>query len=195
MQIALPQKKYNVIYADPPWKFHTYSHRGKGRSPNQHYDCMDAQSIRDLNVGDIAAQDAVLFLWVVQAQLEEAFALIKAWGFTFKTVAYTWVKIKGGQDRLFYASEDVRMGMGYHTRAGCEQMFLATRGKGYKRFSMGEPQVLLSPLREHSRKPDEIITSIERLVGDVPRIELFARTRRDGWDAWGNEIDKFVVAA
>lgn len=187
--------RYSVIYADPPWRFETYSAKGKDRAPDQHYSTMPIDDIRALPVTDWAAENAALFLWVYQPMLREAFTLFDAWGFTFKTVAYVWVKITGGQDRLFYGQEDVRKGLGYHTRAGTEQVWLATRGKGYERLSKGESQVVFSPLREHSRKPDEIAESIVRLVGDVPRLEMFARTRRQGWEAWGNEADKFAGAA
>lgn len=188
----LPDRRYSVIYCDPPWSFHTWSHRGQGKGASQHYSTMDAQSIRDIDVASIATDDAALFMWVVQPQLPEALDLIRAWGFEFKTVAYVWVKIKGGQDRLFYAGDDIRKGLGYHTRSGAEQCWLATRGKGYDRLSKGEAQVVFSPLREHSRKPDEIADSIIRLTGDTPRIELFARTRRPGWDSWGDQVGKFT---
>lgn len=191
----LPSGPYRVIYADPPWRYETWSHRGQGKGASQHYGTMDAAALRALDVGAIAAPDAALFLWVVQPQLPEAMRLLDAWGFTFKTVAYYWVKVKGGQDRLFYAGEDVRLGLGYHTRSGAEQCWLATRGKGYARLSQREPQVVFSPLRVHSRKPDEIAESIARLTGDVPKIELFARTKRPGWDAWGNQVEKFGEVA
>jgi N6-adenosine-specific RNA methylase IME4 len=193
--MSLPAGPYSVIYSDPPWQYQTWSHRGEGKGASQHYATMDAAALRALPVGDIAAKDAALFLWVVQPQLPEAMRLINAWGFTFKTVAYVWVKIKGGQDRLFYAGDDVRKGLGYHTRSGAEQCWLATRGKGYRRLAQGEPQVVFSPLREHSRKPDEIAESIVKLTGDVPRLEMFARVKRPGWDAWGNQTDRFGEAA
>lgn len=198
--MTLPRGPYRVIYADPPWSYQTWSHRGQGKGASQHYDVMDAAALRALPVAEIADRDAALFLWVVQPQLPEAIALIDAWGFEFKTVAYVWVKLKGGghggaQDRLFYAGEDVRKGLGYHTRSGAEQCWLATRGKGYRRLSMNEPQVCFSPLREHSRKPDEIADSIVNLTGDVPRLEMFARTRRAGWDVWGNQVEKFGEVA
>jgi N6-adenosine-specific RNA methylase IME4 len=191
---------YRVLYADPPWAFKAWSHRGEDRGAVQHYGCMDmdglcALTVDGVPVGDLAGKDAALFLWVVQPMLPEAMRLIEAWGFTFKTVAFIWIKIKGGQDRLFYAGEDVRKGLGYHTRAGSEQCWLATRGKGYERLAKGEPQVVFSPLREHSRKPDEIADSITRLTGDVPRLELFARTTRPGWGAFGNQTDRFGGAA
>jgi N6-adenosine-specific RNA methylase IME4 len=197
---GLPAGPYSVIYADPPWSYQTWSHRGQGKGASQHYATMDAAALRALPVADMAAKDAALFLWVVQPQLPEAMALIEAWGFTFKTVAFVWCKIKAGgkggvQDRLFYGAEDVRKGLGYHTRSGAEQCWLATRGKGYRRISMGEAQVVFSPLREHSRKPDEIADSIVRLTGDAPRIEMFARTKRPGWDAWGNQVDRFANEA
>lgn len=188
---GLPRGHYRVLYADPPWLFHAWSQRGEDRGAVQHYGCMDLDAIKALPVGDVAAADAALFLWVVQPMLPEALSLIAAWGFTFKTVGYYWIKIKGGQDRLFYAGDDVKKGLGYHTRAGAEQCWIATRGRGYERLSQGEAQVVFSPLRQHSRKPDEIAESIVRLTGDVPKLELFARTRRPGWDAAGNEVEKF----
>lgn len=183
---------YSVLYADPPWAFHAWSHRGEGRGASQHYQTMTAETIAALPVAELAADDAALFLWVVQPQLPEALALINRWGFTYKTVAFCWVKIKGKQDRLFYTGEDVRMGLGYHTRAGMEQCWLAVRGDGYERLSQGEAQVIFSPIREHSRKPDEIPDSIVRLCGDVPRAELFARTARPGWESWGNQVGRFA---
>lgn len=192
---GFPLGHYSVIYADPPWKFEAWSHRGEDRGAVQHYGCMSLDDICALPVADWAAKDAALFIWVVQPMLREAVRVIDSWGFTLKTVAYCWVKIKGEQDRLFYAGEDVRMGLGYHTRAGMEQCWLATRGDGYERLSQGEAQVMFAPLREHSRKPDEIADSIVRLVGDVPRLEMFARTVRPGWSAFGNETTKFAATA
>src|SRR5690348_3398748 len=186
----LPRRHYRVIYADPPWKFAAWSHRGEDRGAVQHYPCMTSAELKALPVDGLAADDAALFMWVVQPMLPQALELIAAWGFEFKTVAFAWVKIKGKQDRLFYAREDVRLCLGYHTRSGFEQCWLATRGKGYERLTKSEPQVVFSPLRQHSRKPDEVAAAIARLCGG-PRIELFARARRHGFDAWGAETGKF----
>jgi N6-adenosine-specific RNA methylase IME4 len=183
-----------VIYADPPWTFSTWSKRGEDRSPVQHYACMSLGDICGLPVRDVAAADCALFMWVVQPMLPQALTVIDAWGFTFKTVAFAWVKTKGAQRFLFQSPEDVRMGMGYHTRSGFEQCWLATRGKGYRRQVMDQPQVVFAPVREHSRKPDEIADAIVRLVGDVPRLEMFARTRRPGWEVFGNQTEKFATA-
>lgn len=188
---GLPLNHYRVLMVDPPWRFRTWSDTNQAKSASRYYDLMHTKDLMALPVGALATEDAAMFLWVCQPNLVDAMDVISAWGFTFKTVAFAWVKIKGKQDRLFYAGEDVRMGMGYHTRAGFEQCWLATRGSGYERLVRDEPQVIFSPLREHSRKPDEVAEAIVRLVGDVPRIEVFARTQRPGWAAWGNETDKF----
>jgi N6-adenosine-specific RNA methylase IME4 len=182
---------YSVIYADPSWHFKTYSQKGAGRSASVHYDTMTLNEIKALDVASIASKDAVLFLWVLQSMLPHALELIDAWGFKYKTIGFVWVKMRGKQAAMFCGQTDVRRMMGYYTRAGSEICLIATRGKGLKRLSKGEYQVVLAPLREHSRKPDEVAQAIERLYGDVPRLEMFARTRRDGWDVFGNQVDKF----
>jgi N6-adenosine-specific RNA methylase IME4 len=187
---GLPRGGFRVLYADPPWRFKAWSHRGEGKGATQHYPCMSLEEICALPVAELAADDAALFLWVVQPMLPEAERVIKAWGFTFKTVAFVWIKMPPSWTPESPRHEP-RLGLGYHTRSGAEQCWLAVRGRGYRRQAQGVPQVLHAPIRRHSQKPDEIATRIERLVGDVPRVELFARGRRDGWRRWGNEIDKF----
>lgn len=195
--MSLPRGPFSVIYADPPWRFASWSHRGEAKGAVQHYDCMSLDDICALPVAGAAARDAALFIWVVQPMLPEALRVIEAWGFTFKTVAFCWVKLKGvaAQQKLFYAAEDVRLGLGYHTRSGMEQCWLATRGKGYQRLTQGEAQVHFEAVREHSRKPDHFVSAIERLTGAVPKLEMFARTTRPGWSAWGNQTDRFAEAA
>jgi N6-adenosine-specific RNA methylase IME4 len=193
---GLPRGHYRVAYVDPPWRFYPWSHRGDGKGACQHYECMSLESVCALPVKDLMAPDAALFLWAVQPMLPEAMRVISAWGFEFRTVAFVWVKMP---TKWTAASGRIRprLGLGYHTRSGAEQCWLATRNrkgkKPYIRQSNNIEQVLHAPIRAHSRKPDEFITRIERLVGDVPRIELFARTQRPGWAAWGNEIDKYEV--
>jgi N6-adenosine-specific RNA methylase IME4 len=192
----LPGGPFTVIYADPPWQFHAWSHRGEGRGASQHYDCMNLDGLCKLPVASIAAPDAALFMWVVQPMLPEALRVIESWGFTFKTVAFAWIKMPknwGGAQATLAPRMEPRLGLGYHTRSGMEQCWLAVRGKGYKRQKQGVPQVLQAPLREHSRKPDEIAARIEDLVGDVPKVELFARAPRSGWQVWGNEVDRFTT--
>lgn len=197
---ASASKRYKVIVADPAWNFETWSHRGEDRSAVQHYPCMSLAEICALPVAEVVADDAALFLWVVQPMLPQALDVIKAWGFTFKTVAFVWIKMAPSwvddiQGSFVEPKLTPRMGLGYHTRSGAEQCWLAVRGKGYERAAQDVEQVLHAPQRQHSRKPDEFMRRIERLCGDVPRLELFARTKRDGWDAWGDELGKFKEAA
>ena len=189
---ALPDRRYPLLYADPPWLFRTWSPAGEGRSPARHYACLDMTALADLPVGTLAAENAVLFLWVYDPMLPDALQLIEAWGFRFVTVGFVWVKKVSAS--LRDGLSPFRIGTGYHTRKGCEQCWIAVKGRGYARLSRGEPQVIHAPLREHSRKPDAVAESIVRLVGDVPRLELFARTQRPGWDCWGNETERFAAA-
>ena len=175
-------KKYNVIYADPPWYFKSYSKKGEGRNPNQHYDCMNLDDIKNMKVGDIANDNSVLLMWVVDPLLDKAFEVINAWGFKYKTVGFTWTKTNKKSMGFF-------TGLGYWTRSNPEMCLLATKGKP-KRISKSVPQLVVEQRREHSRKPDIMYNHIENLL-DGPYIELFARTKRPGWDSWGNEIDKF----
>lgn len=182
-----------VIYADPPWQFEAWSERGEDRAPQQHYDCMALDDICALPVRDICAKDAVLFLWVIQPMLPQALQVINAWGFTYKTVGFFWVKTKGSQRLLFHDEDSTRMGLGYYTRSGCEQCWIATRGRGYERKVFDQRQVIFAPVREHSRKPDEIADAIVRMTPDLPRLEMFARTRRSGFMAFGNQTEKFAA--
>ena len=176
----LPNKKYQIIYADPPWSFKTYSDKGKGRSPEQHYQCMTKQDIQRLPVESIADKDCVLFLWVTFPCLEEGLELIGKWGFTYKTNAFTWVKRNKKTPSWFW-------GMGYWTRANAEICLLATRGKP-KRISAGVHSVVDTPIERHSKKPGCVRDRIVELCGDLPRLEMFARERHAGWDSFGNEV-------
>ena len=174
-------KKYNVILADPPWSFRAWSNKGMGRSAEQHYPTMRLEDIKALPVSDLAAEDCVLFLWATFPMLKEALEVIDTWGFTYKTVAFTWVKENRKSPGLFW-------GLGYWTRANAEICLLATRGSP-KRQSAAVHQVILSPVERHSKKPDEVRERIVTLMGDVPRVELFARQQTPGWDVWGNEVE------
>ena len=178
--MELPKKKYGIIYADPPWTFKTYSAKGaEKKSAKAHYDLMTTDEIKDLPVQSIAADDCVLFLWVTVPNLQDAFEVIKAWGFEYKTCAFTWVKRNKKTVSWFW-------GLGYWTRSNAEICLLATKGRP-KRISAGVHSVIDSPVREHSRKPDEVRDRIVKLMGNLPRIELFARQITEGWDVWGNE--------
>ena len=178
--IPFPNKNYNIIYADPAWHFKTYSNKGEKRSAIQYYDCLDINDIYNLPVNDIANDDCILFIWVIDSMLPEALQVIKKWNFKYKTVAFTWVKQNKKSDGYF-------TGMGYWTRCNPEQCLLATKGNP-KRLSKAVRQLIISKRQEHSRKPDEIRNRIVELCGDLPRIELFARNKTKGWSVWGNEV-------
>lgn len=168
------KKKYSIIYADPPWKY----------GPTiEHYPCVPLKEIYNFPIDKIAAENCALFLWVTFPILPEALETIRKWGFRYVTVAFNWIKTNKNNGKPFF-------GLGNWTRANAEICVLGIRGK-LKRKSNKISQVVLSPLREHSRKPDEIRDKIVELMGDLPRIELFARQTVKGWDCWGNETKKF----
>lgn len=173
-------KRYSIIYADPPWKY-ACSTRWR-LCPT--YDVQSIEWLKQLPVSEIADESAILFLWVTMPKLNECFDLIDAWGFTFKTNAFTWVKRNRKSPSWFF-------GMGAWTRANAELCLLATKGKP-KRKSASVSSVIDSPIGSHSQKPDIVRTKIVELAGDLPRIELFARRRVKGWDAWGNEVESDI---
>tara|TARA_R110002126_G_scaffold80036_1_gene198524 strand:+ start:145 stop:690 length:546 start_codon:yes stop_codon:yes gene_type:complete len=180
--IPFPNKTYDVIYADPAWYFKSWNKKGKvnKRDATNHYDCMSINDICNLPIDTISNPNCVLFLWAIDPMLPQAFKVIESWGFTYKTVAFTWAK-KNKKSEGFFT------GLGYWTRANPEMCLLATRGKP-KRISKSVRQLVVDSRREHSRKPDRIRDDIVELCGDVSRIELFARQKSNGWDSWGNEI-------
>lgn len=180
----MTEKKYGIIYADPPWRYRVFAKKGAGRTAESHYPTMAIEEIRSLPVGGLAAKDCALFLWVTFPLLREAFSVIEAWGFTYKTIAFVWVKLNKKTPSLFW-------GMGSWTRANAELCILATRGNP-RRQSAKVHQVIVSPVEAHSKKPDITRNKILELLGDLPRVELFAREKADGWDAWGNEIESSV---
>lgn len=180
----LKKNHYQVILADPPWTFKTRSPKGEDRTPQAHYNTMTLQQIKDMPVGDLAAKDAILFMWAVDPLLDKAFEVIDAWGFTYKTVGFHWVKENKKSETPF-------TGMGYWTRACVEVCLLATKGAPKKQAS-DVRRLIQSPRREHSRKPDEVHERIERLVPG-PYCELFARRSVPGWDVFGDQADKFDV--
>jgi N6-adenosine-specific RNA methylase IME4 len=146
---------------------------------------MQISDICALPVADIAAKDSALFIWATYPQLQDAFDVIKAWGFTYKTVAFTWVKRNKKSPGWF-------VGCGYWTRANAELCLLATRGHP-KRVSKSVRQIIDTPISRHSEKPAETRERIVELMGDLPRIELFARDTTNGWHVWGNEVESDIT--
>lgn len=146
---------------------------------------MRIEEICALPVADIAAKDSALFMWATFPQLKEAFRVMEAWGFQYKTLAFLWLKQNRKADTWFY-------GMGFWTRSNAEVCLMATRGHP-KRRNAGIHQFVVARIEEHSKKPDVVRDKIVQLMGDVPRIELFARQKTPGWDAWGNEIENDIT--
>lgn len=144
------------------------------------YNLMTINEIINLPINKISDKDCILFMWVTMPKLNECFEVIKSWGFKYKTCAFTWIKQNKKSESLFW-------GMGRWTRANAEICLIATKGKP-KRISAKVHSVIISKIREHSRKPDETRDKIVQLCGDLPRIELFARQQVEGWDCWGNEV-------
>lgn len=181
--------KYNIIYADPPWHYaarNTDTTFGGGVSDK--YPTMKLEEICDIPVKDWAADDSVLLIWTTMPYLMRTNQVIESWGFSYVTTAFTWVKTNKNAGTIF-------KGVGNYTKHNAELCLLAKRGKGVKRQARDIAQIVMSARREHSRKPDEVRDNIVRLFGDVPRLEMFARTSTPGWDVWGNETQKFSNAA
>lgn len=176
--MPFPNKKYQIIYADPPW--HYDSHQDQHNKKPIHYQDMGLQDICKLPINEIADENYVLFLWVTPAFLPMAFAVAENWGFKYKTKAFCWIKMNKIKNSLFW-------GQGYWTRSNSEDCLLFVKGKN-KRISAKVHQVIISRIEKHSKKPDKARKRIVRLMGNLPRIELFARERTSGWDVWGNEI-------
>ena len=192
---GLPRGHYGAIFADPPWSFLTRSDKGKDRSPEQHYDCMPLDEIKALPVADVASKDCALFLWTIDTHLPMALEVLDAWGFTYKTRAFTWAKLNrkyfsyDPEDQLAHEDRAWFKGMGFWTRANTEDCLLATRGSP-KRLSKAVRRLIVSPVREHSRKPSEALQRVEELVSG-PYLEMFSRESRPGWDHMGQEVGKF----
>ena len=167
--------------ADPPWR---YANKGGQGVAENHYPTMSIDEICALPVAELAAKDSALFLWATFPMLPEALRVIEAWGFKFKTVAFVWLKQNRRAKTWFY-------GLGFWTRSNAEICLFATKGKP-KRQDKRIHQFIVSPLEAHSKKPDEARDKIVRLMGDLPRVELFARQTPPGWDVWGNEVQSTV---
>lgn len=204
-----PDKKFNAIYADPPWKYRDSADSGN-RGASHKYPCMTLSDLMQLPINRIAAKDCTLFMWHVPPMPMEALKLVEAWGFKLTTMkGFTWIKLNKHFAQVVKKSFAIereelkamtdsdlttlmlrltKMGMGNMTRGNSEDCLIATRGKGNKRINAGVKNTIITPYTRHSEKPDEVRQNIVDLVGDVPRIELFARNHAPGWDAWGNEL-------
>ena len=164
--------KYKTCLADPPWDINQKGKRGAA----SHYQLMPLDQIKAMPVADLCEKNAHLYLWVPNGLLQEGLSVIKAWGFTFRSPIY-WIK--------------PRLGLGQYLRNASEVVLFGTRGKAPVRFK-AQPNWVFAPLQDHSHKPEEQYAIIER-VSPGPYLELFARRRQPGWDAWGNEIESDII--
>ena len=194
---------YKCIAADPPWHFRARTALQVGnwtsrRDAEKHYSVMALDDIMAMPVRQVAAPDAHLFIWTTGPCLRQTFDVIEAWGFRYSGVAFTWVKLKRSHDDrqltvLPLIERDLHVGLGLTTRKNAEFCLLARRGNA-RRQAKDVREIILAPVREHSRKPDEFFARVERYC-EGPRLELFSRQRRPGWDAYGNQTDKFAEVA
>lgn len=189
-----PKGGFKVVYADPPWKYATRGQQTKGASrlPDRHYKTMTLDDIAAMPIGDLASSSSWLFLWTTWPHLEEALAVMKAWGFTYSSEAFTWLKLKRNHSGELFTRRSIHMTTGYTTRKNTEPCLLGRRGSP-TRLRADIQEAIIEPIREHSRKPDEAARRIVRYAPG-PRIELFAREARPGFTGWGNELGKFVHA-
>lgn len=195
----LPNGPFDVLSADPPWKFRGYSAARGNRDVSRHYPLMTIKQIRALPVADIMAKDSILFMWVTSPMLADGIDLMSHWGFKFSTVGFAWIKTLrrygNGQDAWVSIADierELHMGGGYTTRKNLELCLIGRRGKGIPRKSKSVREVIVAPVREHSRKPDEYLPRVEKYVGTYMRkIEMFSRTNRKHWAAWGDQTGKF----
>lgn len=180
--MKLPNKKYSVIYADPPWFYNKRkpAKNAFGGGASSHYPLMSFEDIYNLPVNDLADENCALFLWCTFPCLKEGLQTIERWGFTYKTIGFNWVKTNKKNDKPFF-------GVGYYTKSNAEVCLFATKGK-MKPISNKVSSAIISPISKHSEKPAEVRDRIVQLYGDIPRIELFARNKTEGWEAWGNEV-------
>ena len=182
-------KKYQIIYADPAWKYSNtvYQDNGrKGRDLKDQYPTMSISEIKNLPIEDISDNDCALFMWITDFHLPYAFELFEKWGFKYRTIVFVWKKItKNGKTCA---------NLGAWTMKNTEICLLATKGNMFdKRIAKNIFQIIEAERTKHSKKPIEAIQRIEMLFGDLPRVELFCRYPREGWDVWGNEVVSDVV--
>lgn len=175
--------KYKIIYADCPWSYQNWTDKKNGAAVS-HYKPLTEKELCELPVNNISQSDSICFFWATFPKLKEGIKVLEAWGFTFITAPFVWNKT--------YASGKPYCGLGFWTRSGAEIVLLGKRGKGVSRLSNATNvrQIITAPVtRPHSSKPPEVRDRIVNLVGNLPRIELFARNKTPGWDSIGNEID------
>jgi len=180
--LVLPDDRFDFIMADPPWRFQARSKKGvTSKSAGGQYRTMTIDAIKAMPIPEICQKDCLLWLWATNPMLPEALDVLAAWGFSFKTGGH-WCKTTRHGKLAF--------GTGYILRCAGEPWLIGTRGR--PRTTRSVRSVIMAPIREHSRKPDEAFLEAEKLMPDANRLELFSRQQRPGWSAWGDETEKFT---
>ena len=177
----IENKKYSIIYADPPW---SYADQGCQGTMSNHYNGMKVEDICKLPIKNISEDNCILFIWTTYPMLKESLQVIDNWRFKYKTIAFQWIKTNKKSPGFFF-------GLGRWTRGNSECCLLATKGKP-KRINNSVSQLIFTPRGKHSSKPGIVRERIIKLCGDIPRIELFAREKVEGWDCWGNEVESDI---
>lgn len=180
-------KKYQIIYADPPWSYRqkqiNFQSYDKGKKyendVTEHYQTMTNEDIKYLPVSDYADKDCLLFMWAVSPNLDVALDVGKAWGFEFKTVAFVWDK--------------QRTNYGFYTLSQVELCLVFKKGRIPKKAVSNVKQFLSEKVSDHSKKPQEIRRRIEQMFPTYSKLELFAREKSEGWDVWGNEVKSDIT--
>lgn len=194
---GLYTRRYGLMLCDPPWRYETWSSKGQGRSASRHYKTMSLEEIKALPVAELAARNCGLGLWVPDTHLEQAFEVLKVWGFTYKTVLFYWAKLNKRAPQIAFTTKDFWRGTGKITRANPEQCLYATRGSP-RRFdtkaARSVERLIISPRGRHSAKPLDAQVRSEILMPG-PYAYLFSRTTRAGWDCFGDEVGKLDVGA
>jgi len=200
---GLQRRHFGAIMADPPWNFRSYTalqtqNPGSRRDVDRHYETMTWKEIAAMPVGQLAARHCHLFLWATGPCLQQAFMVMDAWGFKYSAMAFVWVKLKRSHNpfqlRVLPSSEmDLHVGLGLTTRHNAEFCLLG-RSAASRRNAKDVREVIMAPVRQHSRKPDEAFARVQRYC-DGPYLDLFSREDRPGWTSWGLEANKFAEAA
>ena len=182
--MSFPDKKYNIIYADPPWEYSSKSYQDSNREmlklDETQYKTLSVHQIKDLPIKEITANDCILFLWSTDSHLKEAIDVIESWSLHFKTIGFTWVKQ--------YASGSYCYNFSPYTLKSTEVCLIGIKGKLKNIKKTNNVKGLVFAERtKHSKKPNEVRDRIVNLCGDLPRIELFARNTTPGWDVWGDQ--------
>lgn len=180
--LPLPEGKYKIIYADPPWQYGNSATRANAES---HYPTMSIEELCELDIPNMAADDAMLFMWATPPLLPEIWPIYEAWGFEYKTVAFFWGKQNANASKY--------LGIGNYTRSNVEMCLIGKKGNGLPREDNSISNLHITKKLKHSEKPHLFRTLIEKMYGDVKRIELFARIRSPGWDVWGNEVKQEML--